>query len=32
MAIGRYRMEILELEGNVVRSVRVRLTAETADG
>jgi len=32
LAIGRYRMEILELEGNVVRSVRVRLTTETNDG
>ncbi|MEM8560686.1 MAG: HlyC/CorC family transporter [Pseudomonadota bacterium] len=25
LAIGRYRLEILELEGNVVRSVRVRI-------
>jgi Mg2+/Co2+ transporter CorB len=25
LAIGRYRMEILELEGNVVRSVRVKV-------
>jgi Mg2+/Co2+ transporter CorB len=32
LAIGRYRLEILELEGNVVRSVRVRLTTETTDG
>jgi Mg2+/Co2+ transporter CorB len=32
LAIGRYRMEILELEGNVVRSVQVRLTTETTDG
>ncbi len=28
LAIGRYRLEILELEGNVVRSARVRVTAE----
>jgi len=32
LVVGRYRMEILELEGNVVRSVRVRLTTETNDG
>ncbi len=28
LTIGRYRLEILELEGNVVRSVRVRLAGE----
>ena len=28
LAIGRYRLEILELEGNVVRSARVRVAAE----
>jgi len=29
LAIGRYRLEILELEGNVVRSVRVRIVGES---
>lgn len=29
LAIGRYRLEILELEGNVVRSVRVRIAGES---
>ena len=29
LAIGRYRMEILELEGNVVRSVRVGISSES---
>jgi len=29
LTIGRYRMEILELEGNVVRSVRVRVVGES---
>ena len=28
LTIGRYRLEILELEGNVVRSVRVRLASD----
>ena len=28
LIIGRYRLEILELEGNVVRSVRVRLAGD----
>ncbi len=28
LAIGRYRLEILELEGNVVRSARVKITDE----
>ena len=28
LAIGRYRLEILELEGNVVRSVRVRIVGD----
>ena len=32
LAIGRYRLEILELEGNVVRSVRVRIAgSESSD-
>ena len=30
LAIGPYRLEILELEGNVVRSVRVRVAGTTA--
>jgi Mg2+/Co2+ transporter CorB len=30
LAIGRYRLEILELEGNVVRSVQVRIAEESA--
>jgi len=29
LAIGRYRLEILELEGNVVRSVRVRIDGDS---
>ncbi len=30
LAIGRYRLEILELEGNVVRSVRVKIAEDVA--
>ena len=30
LAIGRYRLEILELEGNVVRSVRVNIAEDVA--